>query len=167
MKAVQQERDALSAERAALVAALAAVEARAARAEADAAAKAAHISTLQSESEELVAELQSSRLEASAAVSATAAGATAAEELALRQSTELESAHKRAAAALREELEVAHRQRSDADERADAAESRLGGVQAEVDALRVELAKMVAAAEDREIELATVKDQLTQANKDI
>jgi myosin V len=166
VKALQQERDILAAERATMAAALAAAEARATTAEADAAAKAARISTLESEVEELGVEVESSNAKVTAALSASAAGATAVQQAAASRAAELEGAHKRAAAALREEVEVAKRQRSEADERAAIAEGKLAQVQAELDAVRAELARSALVLEERELEIATAKDLAAQMKRE-
>jgi myosin-5 len=166
VKALQQERDALAAERASMAAALAAAEARATTAEADAAAKAARIATLESEVEELGAEVESSNAKVAAALSASAAGATAVQEAAASRAAELEGAHKRAAAALREEVEVAKRQRGEADERAAVAEGKLAQVQAELDALRAELARSAVVLEEREAEIVAAKDLAAQMKRE-
>ncbi|KAH7619484.1 hypothetical protein Ndes2526B_g06464 [Nannochloris sp. 'desiccata'] len=166
VKALQQERDTLAAERATMAAALAAAEARATTAEADVAAKAARISTLESEVEELGAEVESSNAKITAAMSAGAAGATAVEAAAAGRAAELDRAHKRAAAALREEVEVAKRQRGEADERAAIAEGKLAQVQAELDAVRAELARSVVVLEERQGEIAAAKDLAAQMKRE-
>ena len=165
LKAVQEERDALATEKAALAAALAAMEARTIRAEADAASKTARISTLESEVEEMAARVESSRAEALAAVTASAAGASAAQEAAVRRASELATAHKRAAAALREEIDVAKKQKLESDQRAEAFAEKLRQVQAELDATRAEMAHMSNTIEIVEQSLAAAKDDVVSANR--
>ena len=167
LKQLQKEKDALVAERAALAAALAEAEARAARAEADGAAKAARITTLESQVLELDARVASVKAEAATAVTASAAGASAAQEAAAHRASELEAAHKRAAAALVQEGEVAKRQRAEADERTAAAEEKLRQVQAELDATRAELAKQTAEIEELQAELDDYKDEALHTSREL
>lgn len=164
MKELQQERDALAAERAALAAALAEAETRATRAEADAKAKAARISTLESQVAEVHAKVESVKAEVALA---SAAGATAAQAAAAQRAAELEAAHQRAATALREEGEVAKRQRAEADERTAAAEQKLRLVQADLDAARAQQAQQAAAAEELKFELEASKIQVATANREL
>jgi len=166
VKDLQQERDTLAAEHAEMAAALAAAEARATTAEADVAAKAARIFTLESEVEELGVEVESSNAKVTAALNASAAGATAVEAAAKSQAAELDGAHKRAAAALREEVEVAKRQKIEADERAAAAEGKLAQVQAELDGMRAELARSAMLLEEREAEIDAAKDLAAQTKRE-